>query len=157
MAFSKNFVGNNVKVEIADAPVDGGLATSFTTLEHVSAFPAAAGIETNMVTVNVFGEQYVQKVPGSRSVPDLTLSVLWRPGAVGQEKLAAAQVSGKLIQVKVTYFENMADTNGAAYYSVVNGYVGSSTPSGDFDAITTRDFVISVLGGPVAVGEVTGE
>lgn len=157
MAFSKNFVGNNVKVEIADAPVDGGLATSFTTLEHVSAFPAAAGIETNMVTVQVFGDQYVQKIPGSRSVPDLTLSVVWRPGAVGQEKLQAAQVSGKLIQVKVTYFENMADPNGAAYYSVVNGYVGSSTPNSGFDTITTRDFTVSVIGGPVAQGEVTGE
>ncbi|HCA0103454.1 phage tail protein [Pseudescherichia vulneris] len=155
--FNTMFIGNNVKVEIADAPVGGGQATSFTVLENVSAFPAAAGAETNMVSVNVFGEQYARKIPGSRSVPDLTLSVFWRPGAVGQEMLEAAAASNKLVQVKVTYYQNIADPTGPAYYSIVNGYASSDATSGDFDNAVTRDFVISVTGAPVAAGEVTGE
>jgi len=154
--FNSIFVGNNVKVEIADAPVGGGQATSFTTVEDVSAFPAAAGAESTVVSVNVFGEQYAKKLVGSRSVPDLNLSVLWRPGAVGQEKLAAAATSQQLIQVKVTYYQNPGFT-GSAYYSVVNGYVSSDAISGDFDSAVNRDFVISVTGAPVATGEVSGE
>jgi len=154
--FNTMFIGNNVKVEIADAPVSGQ-ATSFTVVENVSAFPAAAGAETNMVSVNVFGEQYAKKLPGSRNVPDLTLSVFWRPGAVGQEMLAAAAASNKLVQVKVTYYQNIANPTCPAYYSIVKCYATCDAISGDFDGAVTRDFVISVTGAPVAVGEVTGE
>ncbi|WPO93724.1 hypothetical protein SFA32_12165 [Buttiauxella sp. HR94] len=154
--FNSIFVGNNVKVEIADAPVGGGQATSFTTVEHVSAFPAAAGAESTVVSVNVFGEQYSKKLVGSRNVPDLNLSVLWRPGAVGQEKLASAASSQQLVQVKVTYFQS-PDLTGPSYYSVVNGYVSSDAISGDFDGAVSRDFVISVTGAPVATGETSGE
>ncbi|MCF2265076.1 hypothetical protein LGR80_21830 [Enterobacter hormaechei subsp. xiangfangensis] len=73
MAFNSIFVGNNVKVEIATAPTGGGQATTFTVVEEVGAFPSAAGAESNVVSVNTFGQQYAKKLLGSRSVPDLTL------------------------------------------------------------------------------------
>ncbi|ELN4240727.1 hypothetical protein R2W49_004190 [Klebsiella variicola] len=156
MAFNSIFIGNNVKVEIAEAPANGGQATTFTVVEEVAAFPAAAGAESNVVSVNTFGQQYAKKLLGSRSVPDLTLTVNWKPGATGQEMLAAAAASNKLMQVKVTYFQNIADEDSPAYYSVVNGYISSDVVNGDFDVVVTRDFVVSVAGGPIAVGEVTG-
>jgi hypothetical protein len=108
------------------------------------------------VSVNTFGQQYAKKLLGSRSVPDLTLTVNWKPGAVGQEMLAAAAAAQTLIQVKVTYFQKIDDQDGAAYYSIVNGYVSSDVVNGDFDGVVTRDFVVSVTGAPIAVGEVTG-
>ncbi|ELQ6015963.1 TPA: hypothetical protein OMT82_000406 [Enterobacter cloacae] len=156
MAFNSIFVGNNVKVEIADAPADGSQATTFTEVEEVGAFPQAAGAESTVVSVNTFGEQYAKKLLGSRSVPDLTLTVNWKPGAVGQEKLATAAANQTLVQIKVTYFQNITEEDGAAYYSVVNGYVSSDVVNGDFDQVVTRDFVISVSGKPIAVGQVTG-
>ncbi|ESM33132.1 hypothetical protein C3397_26385 [Enterobacter cloacae complex sp. ECNIH16] len=156
MAFNSIFVGNNVKVEIATAPTGGGQATTFTVVEEVGAFPSAAGAESNVVSVNTFGQQYAKKLLGSRSVPDLTLTVNWKPGAVGQEMLAAAAAAQTLIQVKVTYFQKIDDQDGAAYYSIVNGYVSSDVVNGDFDGVVTRDFVVSVTGAPIAVGEVTG-
>lgn len=156
MAFNSIFVGNNVKVEIANAPAGGGQATTFTVVEEVGAFPAAAGAESNVVSVNTFGQQYAKKLLGSRSVPDLTLTVNWKPGSAGQEMLATAAASQKLMQVKVTYFQNIADQDGPAYYSIVNGLVNSDVVNGDFDSVVTRDFVVSVTGAPIAVGEVTG-
>ncbi|EOU9592081.1 hypothetical protein ACOJEA_004781 [Klebsiella aerogenes] len=157
MAFKSSFVGNNVKVEIADAPTAGGQATTFTTVELVSAFPAAAGSDMTIVTANVFGEEYVQKATGSRSVPDLNLSVFWKPGAVGQEKLATYAKARTLVQVKVTYFENIVDPDSAGYFVVLNGYISSNNVGGDFDAMATRDYVLSVTGAPVAEGEVTAK
>ncbi|MGT2394680.1 hypothetical protein ACVDHD_09485 [Enterobacter roggenkampii] len=156
MAFNSIFIGNNVKVEIAEAPANGGQATTFTVVEEVGAFPAAAGAESNVVSVNTFGQQYAKKLLGSRSVPDLTLTVNWKPGSTGQELLASAAASQKLMQVKVTYFQNISDQDGPAYYSIVNGYVSSDVVNGDFDGVVTRDFVVSVTGAPIAVGEVTG-
>ena len=97
MAFNSIFVGNNVKVEIATAPTGGGQATTFTVVEEVGAFPSAAGAESNVVSVNTFGQQYAKKLLGSRSVPDLTLTVNWKPGATGQEMLAAAAAAQTLI------------------------------------------------------------
>jgi len=38
----------------------------------------------------------------------------------------------------------------------VNGYISSDVVNGDFDVVVTRDFVVSVTGAPIAVGEVTG-
>lgn len=154
MAFNSIFVGNNVTVEIADAPAGGGQATTFTPVEEVAAFPAAAGAESTVVSVNTFGKQYAQKLLGSRSVPDLTLSVNWKPGAVGQEKLVTAAANQTLVQVKVTYFQNITDKT-TGYYTIVNGYISSDVVGGDFDAVATREFVLSVTGAPVAVGEVT--
>ena len=84
------------------------------------------------------------------------LTVNWKPGATGQEMLAAAAAAQTLIQVKVTYYQNIDDQDGAAYYSIVNGYVSSDVVNGDFDGVVTRDFVVSVTGAPIAVGEVTG-
>ncbi|MDQ7853631.1 hypothetical protein [Klebsiella michiganensis] len=156
MAFNSIFVGNNVKVEIANAPTGGGQATTFTVVEEVGAFPSAAGAESTVVSVNTFGEQYAKKLLGSRSVPDLTLTVNWKPGATGQEMLAAAAAAQTLLQVKVTYFQNIDDQEGAAYYSIVNGYVSSDVVNGDFDGVVTRDFVVSVTGAPIAVGQVSG-
>jgi len=156
MAFNKHFVGNNVTVEIADAPANGGQATDFTLIEDIAAFPQMASAESTVVTVNVFGEKYVDKIIGSRSVPDLTISVNWKPGAVGQGLLDSALASDKLVQIKVTYYQNISDKDGAAYYSIVNGYVISGNNNGDFDAIVTRDYVVSITGGPVAVGQVSG-
>jgi len=155
--FTSTFIANNVKVEIADAPVGGVQATTYTVVEELAAFPAAAGAESTVVSINTFGQQYAKKIPGSRNVPDLTLSVFWRPGAVGQEMLAAAASSNKLVQVKITYFQNLGDTSGPAYYSIVNGYVTSDSISGDFDSAVQRDFVVSVSGAPVATGEVSGK
>ncbi|WP_064377121.1 hypothetical protein, partial [Klebsiella michiganensis] len=85
-----------------------------------------------------------------------SLTVNWKPGSAGQEMLATAAASQKLMQVKVTYFQNIADQDGPAYYSIVNGLVNSDVVNGDFDSVVTRDFVVSVTGAPIAVGEVTG-
>lgn len=155
MAFNNIFVGNNVTVEIADTPASGGQATTYTLVEDLASFPQAAGAESEVVSVNVFGEQYARKLIGSRSVPDLTISVNWRPGATGQEMLATAAASQKLVQIKVTYYQDIADKQGPAYYSIVNGYVSSDVVNGDFNAVTTRDFVVSVTGSPVS-GQVSG-
>jgi len=156
MAFNTNFVGNNVTVEVADAPANGGQATTYTVVEDLAGFPQAAGAESTVVSVNVFGEQYAKKLIGSRSVPDLTISVNWKPGATGQEMLATAASSQKLVQIKVTYYQNIADKEGASYYSIVNGYISSDVVNGDFDAVVTRDFVVSVTGAPIAVGQGSG-
>lgn len=42
MAFKNMFMSNNVKVEIALAPVSG-VATTFTVVEKLAAFPAIGG------------------------------------------------------------------------------------------------------------------
>lgn len=157
MAFNRIFAANNVVVEIEEAPAGGGQATTYTVIEEVAAFPSAAGAESTIISVNTFGKQYAQKLLGSRSVPDLTLSVNWKPGAVGQEMLVTSAQKQTLMQVKVTYYENIADTDGAGYYSVVNGYISSDVVGGDFDSVATREFVMTITGQPVAVGEIAAK
>ncbi|HIE5387131.1 TPA: hypothetical protein ACXNPR_000429 [Enterobacter cancerogenus] len=156
MAFKNMFMANNVKVEIALTPASG-VATTFTVVEKVAAFPAVAGAETNMATVNSFGELYAEKIPGSKNVPDISLTVNWIPGATGQELLNTYADNLTKVQLRVTYYENLTGTDGASYFQVVNGYISTNTTAGDFDSQAQREYTFVVTGAPVASGETAGD
>ncbi|UCQ40052.1 hypothetical protein DCF38_10940 [Edwardsiella piscicida] len=147
--FANMFLGNNVKVEYAAAPASG-VATKFSELKNLASFPAVGGAESNIVEIKQFGEAYSRKLAGGKKVPDIDIKVNWIPGDVGHEAMAAFAESAELVQLKITYYESVAEKNG--FFVIVNGYVTSTTVSGDYDKQVQMDFKFTVSGAPVKRG-----
>lgn len=148
--FANMFTGNNVSVEVVKAPSTGVASTGFVEIPNLASFPQAGGSEAQIIEVKVFGELYSRKIPGSRKTPDIDLKINWIPGNEVHEQLSKFAEDAELVQIRITYFEDVSHKNG--YFIVLNGYFTSNVCAGDMDKVVTLDYKFSVSGSPVKRG-----
>lgn len=146
------FSGSNISVELGKA--GSTVSTQFKVIQEVAAFPSTGG-ESAVINVKSFGSVYDRKLVGTRSQPDITLTVNWLPDDEQHIALLAAAENQERVQLRVTYFENATKSTG--YYTVLNGFISKDTITGDKDSVVTREFTFSVDGAPVANGLVGDE
>lgn len=121
-------------------------ATDFKEVPEIGSFPTI-GAENTVIDVVEFNNKYNRKLIGSKSVPDITLTVHYLPDNEVHALLLQLEDEQKRAQFKITYFEDQTKASG---YSVTYvGFVSSSVTSGDKDEVVNRDFVIAVDGGPI--------
>ncbi|CAH6081978.1 TPA: hypothetical protein OT044_000452 [Citrobacter koseri] len=155
MAAFDIFSGANLQVEVGThTPGSTTPATDFVVIPEIAAFPTV-GAENVVIDVVTYNNAYNRKLLGTKSVPDITLSVNYQPDNAVHQKLLQLEESQTRAQFKITYYENATHTN--AYSITYVAFVSSSVTSGDKDEVVKRDFVLSVDGGPIATEIITPE
>ncbi|MCW2478121.1 phage tail tube protein [Candidatus Symbiopectobacterium sp. NZEC135] len=146
------FAGANIKVELGTA--GNTVSSTFEVIPEVSVFPTS-GSESAVIDVKSFNSAYNRKLLGTKSVPDITLSVNWLPDNTVHTKLLAASENQTRVQIRITYFENALQTTG---YSVVyNGFISKDGVTGDKDQVVVREFTLAVDGKAVEQKVLAGE
>lgn len=147
------FSGANIKVELG-ATASSTVAATFEVIPEVAVFPTS-GSESAVIDVKTFNSAYNRKLLGTKTVPDITLSVNWLPDNTVHQKLLAASENQTRVQIRITYYENATTTKG---YSVVyNGFISKDGVTGDKDQVVVREFTLSVDGKAVETKVLAGE
>ncbi|MGN5981521.1 hypothetical protein [Serratia liquefaciens] len=141
------FSGANLKVEIGTAGTV--VSTTFETVPEVATF-TTSGFESAVIDVVTFNSAYNRKLLGTKSVPDIELTVNYLPDDEVHQKLETAADLQKRIQVRLSYYEDATHTTG--FYVVYNCFVSSTTIAGDKDAVVTKKFNLAVDQGAVTSG-----
>lgn len=141
------FSGAILSVEVGThTPGSKVPATDFKEVPEIGSFPTV-GAENTVIDVVEFNNKFNRKLIGSKSIPDVTLTVHYLPDNEVHQLLLQLEEDQKRAQFKITYYEDQTKTTG---YSVTYvGFISSSVTSGDKDAPVDRNFVISVDGGPI--------
>lgn len=141
------FSGSNVTVEVGTHTAGSTeVATDFKQIPELGSFPTI-GAENVVIDVVEYNNKYNRKLIGSKSVPDITLTLHYLPDNAVHQDLLVAEENQLRKQFRITYYEDGTHTTG--YQVVVVGFVSSSVTSGDKDDVVNRDFVIAVDGGPL--------
>ncbi|EKN4802479.1 hypothetical protein ACX1IQ_21080 [Yersinia enterocolitica] len=142
------FTGSNIKVELATAAPTREESTDFVVVPEIASYPAAAGGESTVIDVVTFGSVYNRKLIGTRSITDVEINVNWLPDDVTHMQLAKAAEDQTRVQIRFSYYENASQTTGVCV--VLNGFVSNDSVTSDKDAVTVRNFVLSVDGAPIS-------
>ncbi|ROP61607.1 hypothetical protein EDF81_0078 [Enterobacter sp. BIGb0383] len=141
------FSGANLKVEVGSAGTT--LATDFKEVPEVGAF-TTSGFESTVIDVVTFNSAYNRKLLGTKSIPDIELTVNYLPDDEVHQELETLADAQKRCQVRLSYYEDATHTTG--FYVVYNCFVSSTTIAGDKDAVVTKAFNLAVDGGAVVSG-----
>ncbi|EAX5221099.1 hypothetical protein FD489_12950 [Salmonella enterica] len=147
MATMDIFAGANLTVEVGThTPGSKTPTTDFEEIPEIGAFPTV-GAENVVIDVVTYNNAYNRKLLGTKSVPDITLTVNYLPDNKIHQKLLELEENQQRAQFRITYYE---DTTHTQSYSITYvAFVSSSVTSGDKDQVVTRDFVLAVDGGPI--------
>lgn len=140
------FAGANILVEVG-THTPGTEATDFKEIPEIGSFPVV-GTENTVIDVVTFNNAYNRKLLGTKSVPDISLTVNYLPDNEVHQKLLELEEKQKRAQFRITYFENAEKTS--SYSVTYVAFVSSSVTAGDKDAVVTREVVLAVDGGPIA-------
>lgn len=147
MAEMDIFAGANLQVEVGThTPGSKIEATDFKVIPEIGAFPTV-GAENVVIDVVTYNNAYNRKLLGTKSVPDITLTVNYLPDNEVHQKLLELEEKQQRAQFRVTYYEDATRTS--SYSVTYVAFVSSSVTAGDKDAVVTRDFVLAVDGGPL--------
>ena len=142
------FSGANVEVEVGTWTAGSKVeATDFEVIPELGSFPTV-GAENVVIDVVTYNDAYNRKLLGTKSIPDITLTLNYLPDNAVHQKLLELESTQQRAQFKITYYENASRTN--SYSVTVVAFVSSSVTSGEKDAVVARDFVLAVDGGPIA-------
>jgi len=144
------FAGSNLGVSIGAAGTTE--ATTWTAVPEIATFATSGGTST-VIDVVTFGQLYNRKLLGTKSVPDISISVNWIPDNTVHQQLITASDDQTRIQVKLEYFQDATRTTG--YYVVYNAFVSADTVAGGKDEVVTKAFTLAVDGGTVGAGVIT--
>lgn len=100
--------------------------------------------EKNIVDVPQYGNTYTRKLAGSASTGAAELVVNFDPSEPSHQYLLAEYKAGRMQTFKVEVLADEAGSAGSFY--TFTGQVASKSASGDFDAVTTVTFSLSVDG-----------
>ncbi|WP_213712556.1 phage tail tube protein [Cedecea lapagei] len=139
--------GANVRVHVGTS--GKVLATDFKEVPEVAVFPTS-GFERVVIDVVTYNNAYNRKLVGTKSVPDIDLTVNWLADDEVHQLLEKMSDLGKRVQVKIEYFED--ETQETGVYIAYNAFVSSTAVSGDKDAVVQKGFTLAVDGGPVSSG-----
>lgn len=144
------FAGANLGVSIGTAGTTE--STTWTAIPEIASFATSGGNST-VINVTTFNQLYSRKLLGSKSVPDISLSVNWIPDNTVHQQLIATSDNQTRIQVKLEYFQDATRTTG--YFVCYNAFVSADTVSGGKDEVVVKEFTLAVDGGPVAAGVIS--
>lgn len=139
--------GANLKVSVGTAGTT--LATDFKEVPEVAAF-TTSGFESVVIDVVTFNSAFNRKILGSKSVPDIELSVNYLADDAVHKQLEKLADDQKRCQIRLDYYSDASHTTG--FYVVYNCYVSSTTITGDKDAVITKAFTLAVDGGALESG-----
>lgn len=157
MAFQNIFSGANLSIEIGTYAVDEvtgkvKIPTDFKEVPQIASFPQV-GFESTIIDCVVYNSPFNEKLLGTKSVPDITMTINYIPSDPIHQKLLALADSQKRAVFKVSYFDDAEHTNG--YYETYVAFVSSTATNGDKDQVVTRDIVLAVSGGSIDSGITT--
>lgn len=141
------FAGSHLKVEVGTAAA--ALATDFVEVPEVATF-TTSGFESTVIDVVTFNSAYNRKLLGTKSVPDINLTVNLLADNTVHQKLEQLADERKRCQIRLSYYEDATHTTG--FYVVYTCFVSSSSIDGDKDAVVTKVFNLAVDGGPLQSG-----
>lgn len=139
--------GANIRASIGTA--GSTESATFTEVPQLASFTTSGG-SSAVIDVVVFNSVYNDKLLGTKSVGDISLTVNYLADDAVHQQLVSANENQTAIQLKLEYFQDATRTEG--FYVVYNGFVSADTLAGDKDAVVTREFTFSVTGGPVDSG-----
>ena len=139
--------GGNLKVSVGTAGTT--LATDFKEVPEVAVF-TTSGYESQIITVTTFNSAYNRKLLGTKSVPDIELSVNYLADDPVHQQLEKLADDQKRCQIRLDYYSDATHTTG--FYVVYNCYVSSTTISGDKDQVIVKAFTLAVDGGALESG-----
>nr|WP_287855301.1 phage tail tube protein [Klebsiella sp.] len=141
------FSGSNLKVSVGT--VGATVATDFKEIPSIATF-TTSGFESTVIDVVVFNSSYNRKLLGTKSIPDIELSVNWIPDNEVHQQMETIADAQSRCQVKIEYFTDSTHTSG--YFVVYNAFVSTASVSGDKDEVIKKAFNLAVDGGPVDYG-----
>lgn len=141
------FAGANLKVEVGTAGTT--LATDFVEVPEVGAF-TTSGFESTVIDVVTFNSAFNRKLLGTKSIPNIELTVNYLPDNAVHQKLEQLADDQKRCQVRLSYYEDATHTTG--FYVVYTCFVSSTTIAGDKDTQVTKTFTLAVDGGALQSG-----
>ncbi|QEM90835.1 hypothetical protein FEI17_09330 [Kosakonia radicincitans] len=144
------FSGANLVVSVGTAGT--AVATDFEVIPEVAAF-TTSGFESTVISVVTFNSAYNRKLLGSKSIPDIDLSVNYLPDNAVHQKLEQLADDQSRCQIKLEYFTDATQTEG--FYVVYTCFVSTTSLSGDKDEVVKRAFTLAVDGGAVDSGLIT--
>lgn len=141
------FSGSNLKVEVGTAGTV--LATDFVEVPEVGTF-TTSGFESTVIDVVTFNSAYNRKLLGTKSIPDIELTVNYLADNAVHQKLEQLADEQKRCQIRLSYYEDATHTTG--FYVVYTCFVSSTSIAGDKDAVVTKAFNLAVDGGALQSG-----
>ncbi|ENC1132677.1 hypothetical protein ABJ736_000853 [Escherichia coli] len=139
--------GANLKVSVGTAGTT--LATDFKEVPEVAAF-TTSGFESVVIDVVTFNSAYNRKLLGTKSIPDIELSVNYLADNAVHQQLEQLADEQKRCQIRLDYYSDATHTTG--FYVVYTCFVSSTTIAGDKDAVVTKAFTLAVDGGALESG-----
>lgn len=140
--------GANLKVEVGTS-AGNVLATDFKEVPEVSSF-TTSGFESVVIDVKTFNSAYNRKLLGTKSIPDIELSVNYLADNVVHQQLETLADEQKRCQIRLSYYSDATKTTG--FYVVYTCFVSSTTIDGDKDEVVTKAFNLAVDGAAVESG-----
>ena len=132
-------MGNNVKVLV-------GTSTNPTDeLEHINSVGDITD-EATIVDVQVYGEQYLQKLIGSKNAGPIDIIVNFNPDALAapvQKTMRDAYTNNTPLYFRIQMLNATGDAGDEVTFT---GRVGSASISQEFDAVRTQNFNIAIDG-----------
>lgn len=149
MAFSI-MTGANLKVELGTYTAGSSTpAIDFKEIPEVASF-ATSGFESTVIDVVTYNSAYNRKLLGTKSIPDIELSVNYLADNVVHQQLEQLADDQVRTQVKITYYENATRTTG--FFVIYNAFVSANLIAGSKDEVVTKAFTLAVDGGPLTSG-----
>lgn len=90
------------------------------------------------------------KLLGTKSIPDIELSVNYLADNVVHQQLETLADEQKRCQIRLSYYSDATKTTG--FYVVYTCFVSSTTIDGDKDEVVTKAFNLAVDGAAVESG-----
>lgn len=142
--------GANLKVELGTYTAGSSTAAAdFQEIPEVATF-ATSGFESTVIDVVTYNSAYNRKLLGTKSIPDIELTVNYLADNTVHQKLERLADDQVRTQVKITYYENATRTTG--FFVIYNAFVSSNLIAGSKDEVVTKAFTLAVDGGPIQSG-----
>ncbi|ELO0973799.1 phage tail tube protein [Raoultella ornithinolytica] len=142
------FSGANLVVSVGTS-AGSTVATDFKPIPEVASF-ATSGFESVVIDVVTFNSAYNRKLLGTKSIPDIELTVNYLPDDAVHQQLETLADSQRRCQVKIEYFTDASHAEG--FYVIYTAFVSSTTIAGDKDEVVTKAFTLAVDGGALESG-----
>lgn len=142
------FSGANLVVSVGTS-AGSAVATDFKSIPEVASF-ATSGFESVVIDVVTFNSAYNRKLLGTKSIPDIELTVNYLPDDAVHQQLETLADSQRRCQVKIEYFTDASHAEG--FYVIYTAFVSSTTIAGDKDEVVTKAFTLAVDGGALESG-----
>ncbi|HAV1973399.1 TPA: hypothetical protein JG946_003759 [Enterobacter hormaechei subsp. steigerwaltii] len=142
------FAGTYIRTYIG-TNLPAATATDFKEIPELASF-VAGSIESTVIDVPVYNQNFNRKLLGSQQIPNIDLQVNILPDNETHQLLKEYAKNKKRCQLKIEIFEDSTMTTG--YYEIYRAFISTSSTEGSKDEVVKTTFTFAVDGGPVDEG-----